>query len=51
MHLCTTVGQGGFTTVSFTFDATKFPFQIRAGYPENNVSFAGKNPSVFRRLI
>jgi hypothetical protein len=44
MHVCTTVAKTGVRTVHVSFDASKFPLQIKCGIPENYVSFAGTSP-------
>jgi hypothetical protein len=41
LHVCITVGESGLRTVHLSFDASKFPYQIKCGIPENHVSFAG----------
>lgn len=40
LHVCTTICETELKTVSVSFDATKFPFQIKCGLPESFVSFA-----------
>jgi hypothetical protein len=44
MHVCTTVAETGLRTVHVSFDASKFPLEIKCGIPENYVSFAGTSP-------
>jgi hypothetical protein len=41
LHVSTSVCEMGLTTVSVSFDASKFPFQVKRGIPDKVVSLSG----------